>query len=67
MFANLSLRSFTWRREPVLYLALGIAVAQLVYQVWAGDLGSEDAIGLGLDLVLGFFLRGQVSPARPAE
>lgn len=55
---------FTWRREPVLYLTLITAAAGIVGDFAAGALDLETAIVAGVELLVGFFLRGQVSPAR---
>ena len=63
MFENLSLKGFTWRREPILYLALALAIGNLVYTGLTGD-AAWDTVGESVvALLFGFFGRGQVSPA----
>lgn len=62
MFQNLKLSEFTWRREPILYLALAIAVLNLVYAFLVGDVTLTDGIESLVALLVGFFGRGQVSP-----
>ena len=62
MFENLSLREFTWPREPVLYLTLLVAVLNVVIQMLAGDVTWVTAVETIIGLVLGFVARSQVSP-----
>ena len=62
MFQNLKLSEFTWRREPILYLALAIAILNLVYAYLTGDLAMTDGVESLVALLVGFFGRGQVSP-----
>ena len=62
MLENLSLRGFTWRREPVLYVALAVGLLNLVLSVLNGDVGTEDAIEWTVGAVAAFFVRGQVTP-----
>lgn len=64
MFANLSLSGFTWRREPILYLALLVAIGTLGLEVADGALEWPAALeSLGI-LIVGFFGRGQVTPVK---
>lgn len=63
MFQNLSLSGFTWKREPILYLALALAIGNIVYNALTGDVTTADAVQSGIALLLGFFGRGQVTPA----
>ena len=63
MFANLNLLNFTWKREPVLYIALAVALLNIVSSWFDGGLVAVDALESGFALVWGFFTRGQVSPA----
>lgn len=62
MFQNLSFTNFTWRREPVLYLALLVAIGEVVVQIIGGDLDTGDGFEALFTLVVGFFARSQVSP-----
>lgn len=62
MFQNLSLKGFTWPREPVLYLTLIAAILTTVASVLTGDLGWVDALEALVIVVGGFIARGQVSP-----
>lgn len=62
MFENFSLREFTWRREPILWLALVLAVGQVVYEALGGSIGVEEAVQAIITLIFGFLGRGQVSP-----
>lgn len=64
MFENLSFADFTFRREPVLYLALAAALLMLIGDALTGDIAASTAIQSAVSLVVGFFARGQVSPAR---
>lgn len=62
MFENLSLKGFTWPREPVLYLTLLVAVLNVVIQTLSGDVTWITAVESVIGLVLGFIARGQVAP-----
>lgn len=62
MFENFSLREFTWRREPILWLALVLAVGQVVYETLGGSIGVEEAVQAIITLIFGFLGRGKVSP-----
>jgi len=62
MFENLKLSEFTWKREPILYLALLVAVGNVVLTAWSGDAEWSTALESIAVLLLGFFGRGQVSP-----
>lgn len=62
MFANLSLSQFTWKREPILYLALALAAGKIVYDVMSGSLDLQAGVEAFVVLLFGFFGRGQVSP-----
>jgi hypothetical protein len=62
MFANLSLKGFTWKREPALYVALAIAVLSVVGQVAAGETTWQLAVPVVVSLIGGFLVRGRVSP-----
>ncbi len=59
-----ALKKFTWRREPVLYVALAIACLQVVAPVVAGDVSWVTVLQPLATLLIGFFLRGQVTPAK---
>lgn len=68
MFENLDWRQFTWQREPVLYVTLAIAILSVVANLLGGDIDGGDAIEAVVKLLLGFIVRGQVTPIhRPAE
>jgi len=62
MFKNLSLKEFTWPREPVLYIttvaSILFAVASLLTGEYTWIQGIEQ---LGI-IISGFTARGQVSP-----
>jgi len=62
MFENLSLKGFTWPREPVLYLTLLVAVLNVVIQALSGDVTWITAVESVIGLVLGFVARSQVAP-----
>lgn len=62
MFQNLSLKGFTWPKEPVLYLTLIAAVLTTVAAALTGDLSWVQAVEAVIILVGGFIARGQVSP-----
>ena len=62
MFQNLSLKGFTWPREPVLYLTLIAAILTTVASALTGDLSWVQAVEAVIILVGGFIARGQVSP-----
>ena len=62
MFKNLSLTQFTWPREPVLYMALIVAVLNTVIAALNGGLTWGEAIDAILIAVGAFVARGQVSP-----
>ena len=62
MFENLNWKEFTWKREPILYLALFVAIGNIVLQAVNGDLTGFNAAESIFVLVLGFFGRGQVTP-----
>ena len=67
MFENLSLKGFTWPREPVLYLTLAAAVINIVIQAIAGDVTYWVAVESAVGLVLAFIARGRVSPVGAHE
>ena len=62
MFQNLSLRDFTWPREPVLYLTLLVAVVNVVIAYIQGDVSWVQGIETLFVLISGFIARGQVTP-----
>ena len=62
MFENLSLKGFTWPREPVLYLTLLVAIVNVVITGLTGDVTWFEAIESLVILVAGFVARGQVTP-----
>lgn len=62
MFENLNLSEFTWRREPILWLALAVAVGNVVLAALGGDMEWSAALESLAVLIVGFFGRGQVSP-----
>ncbi|HEX7098942.1 MAG TPA: hypothetical protein VF377_06850 [Acidimicrobiia bacterium] len=62
MLENFSLKEFTWKREPILWLALILAIGQVVYQALGGAIGVEEAVQAIITLIFGFLGRGQVSP-----
>lgn len=61
MFENLKLSEFTWRREPILYLALLVAIGNVVLNAAGGTLEWAAAESIVV-LLAGFFGRGQVTP-----
>ena len=63
MFENLRLGNFTWRREPALWIALGIALLNVAASLVDGGLVLGDAVESAIALLGGFFIRGQVTPA----
>ena len=67
MFANLSLKGFTWPREPILYLTLAAAVINVVIQAIAGDVTYWVAVESAIGLVMAFIARGRVSPVGGAH
>lgn len=62
MFENLSIRAFTWRREPVLYITLIVAILNVVGAVLTGEVALVEATETIVLLIFGFIARGQVSP-----
>lgn len=63
MFENLSWASiWSFRREPALWAALVVAVANVVAQVITGDLAWGQAVETLVTLAIGFIVRGQVTP-----
>ena len=62
MFTNLQRRNLTWQREPILWVALAVAVLQAVASGLSGDLAWADAIEAIVVLLFGFIARGQVVP-----
>ena len=62
MFENLSFTNFTWKREPILYITLAVAILNVIGTLLAGDVEFAQAIETIVLLVFGFFARGQVSP-----
>lgn len=62
MFENLSLRGFTWNREPVLYVTLAVAILQVVVTIMTGDIALADGAMTIMTLVFGFIVRGEVTP-----
>lgn len=62
MFENLSLKGFTWPKEPVLYLALIVAILNVVIQALSGDLSWFAAAESVFVLIMGFIARSQVTP-----
>ena len=67
MFENLSLKGFTWPREPVLYLTLVAAIINVIIQTIAGDVTYWVAIETAVGLVLAFIARGRVTPVGAHE
>jgi len=63
MFNNLSLKGFTWPREPVLYLTLLVALANVAISAISGDVGWQDAFETAAIAIGGFIARGRVSPS----
>lgn len=62
MFTNLSLKGFTWPREPVLYLTLIVAVLNVVIAYIQGDVTWVQGLESLSILVAGFIARGRVTP-----
>jgi hypothetical protein len=62
MFTNLTLKGFTWPREPVLYLALLVAIVNTVTAVLEGGLSWGEAIDAVVIAIGAFVARGQVTP-----
>ena len=62
MFDNLSIKTFTWSREPALWIALAVAVLGIVSGAVSGSADWGTAIESIVVLVAGFLVRGQVSP-----
>ncbi len=62
MFQNLSLKGFTFPKEPVLYLTLLVAIANIVISALSGDVSWVTAIETIIGILVGFFARGQVTP-----
>lgn len=62
MFQNLSLKGFTWKREPILYITLLVAILNVVITAMSGDLAWGQAGESIILLLFGFFGRGQVTP-----
>lgn len=62
MFQNLSLRGFTWPREPVLYLTAAAALLTTVASALTGDVTWVQALEAAIIVIGGFIARGQVSP-----
>jgi hypothetical protein len=63
MFTNLDLRNFTLKREPALWGALVVAVANVIAQGISGGLAWGQAFESIMALSVGFAVRGRVSPA----
>lgn len=63
MFENLKLSEFTWKREPILYLALLVALGNVALSAAGGELAGQEVIESVAVLLVGFFGRGQVSPS----
>ncbi len=64
MFENLG---WTWKREPVLYITLLIAIGNLVRD-FVTDVATLETLIVGiLTLLLGFVARGQVTPMAGLE
>lgn len=62
MFQNLSLKGFTWPREPVLYLTVIAAILTTVASVIDGSVNWVDGLEALVIVVGGFIARGQVTP-----
>ena len=62
MFHDLSLKAFTWPREPVLYLTLLVAILNVVIQYLNGDVSWVQGLETLVILIGGFIARGQVTP-----
>ena len=67
MFQNLSLRGFTWPREPILYLTLAGALLNVVIALLSGEIGSHAALESVLLLIGGFIGRAKVTPLSDAR
>ena len=63
MFENLKLSEFTWKREPILYLALLVALGNVALSAAGGELAGQEVIESVAVLLVGFVGRGQVSPS----
>jgi hypothetical protein len=61
-FTNLSFKGFVWPREPVLYMALAVAILNAVIAVINGSLGLSEAIDAIIIAIGAFAARGKVSP-----
>lgn len=64
MFEDLKLSEFTWRREPILYLALAVAIGNVILGVADGAIEWSVALESLVVLIVGFFGRGQVTPLK---
>lgn len=64
MFTNLKLSQFTWRREPILYLALLVAIGNVALSAFGGEIEWATALESIAVLVAGFLGRGQVTPVK---
>ena len=62
MFENLSLKGFTWPREPVLYIGTVVAVLNAVASLLTGDATWLVALETVVVAVSAFIARGRVSP-----
>jgi hypothetical protein len=62
VFQNLSLKGFTWPREPVLYITLVASLLFAVASVITGEYTWVQGIEQVGILISGFIARGQVSP-----
>jgi len=63
MFENLSWSSIrSFRREPALWAALIVTVANVVAQAISGDIGWGQAVEGLVAVALGFLVRGEVTP-----
>lgn len=62
MFQNLSLKGFTWPKEPVLYLALLVAIVNVGISVINGEVGWPEALESAAIAIGAFIARGRVTP-----
>lgn len=68
MFENLSWSSFwSFRKEPALWAALLVTVANVVAQAITGDIGWGQAVEALVTVAVGFLVRGEVTPLANEE
>ena len=53
---------YSFPAEPVLYIALGAAVLNVVVSAINGEVGSDEAVQTVFGLIVAFLMRSQVSP-----